>query len=191
MDQCETTDYNFMSTRTEILNLNCSSSNIYIVLLLLFGLLNGVKHYVHAMATQLHREAMTENANSNKRPICQIISIRMGVVLIHIIDILIISKSNFGILVIAFVSDLIGTSWVYAWGRPDHHHPLRSLSNAIQHYNSLKKEILSLTTLKKTVPEHKLKEKHTMDIYMQNIYEFVKNKTTGESDTTSLEDIQF
>jgi len=188
-----------MSIQTEIFNLNCNNTIIYIILLIIFGILNGVKHYVHAMATQLHREAMTESAKSNKRAICKIIGIRAGIVLIHIIDILIISKSNFGILVVAFSSDLIGTSWVYAWGRADHHHPIRSLSKAIQHYNSLEEEIRLLTTLKRAIPENKLKEKRILDEYIKNIHDFMilKNKTKeltkdiGELDTTSLEGIRF
>lgn len=161
MATCKETDYKFISTQTELFNLNCEDLWLYLTVVIIFGVLNAIKHYVHVVASQLHREAMSENPNKRRHQIAKIIGIRTGVVLIHIIDILIISRSNFILIVIAFCSDLIGTSLVYKHHREDHRHPLRSLAKSIEKYNHLKDS----------------DEKKELDEYISTITKFIQNKS--------------
>lgn len=179
MDNCKETDYKFISTQTEIFNLNCNDIALYLGLVVIFGILNAIKHYVHVIAAQLHREAMSENPDEKRRQIGKIIGIRAGVVLIHIIDILIISRSNFILIVVAFCSDLIGTSFVYKHHREDHHHPLRSLSKSIQKYNTLKDS----------------DEKKELDEYIKTITTFLQSSRLSVSaeqlELTNHQDIHF
>lgn len=179
MDNCKETDYKFISTQTEIFNLNCNDIGLYLGLVVIFGILNAIKHYVHVIAAQLHREAMSENPDEKRRQIGKIIGIRTGVVLIHIIDILIISRSNFILIVVAFCSDLIGTSFVYKHHREDHHHPLRSLSKSIQKYNTLKDS----------------DEKKELDEYIKTITTFLQSSRLSVSaeqlELTNHQDIHF
>jgi len=173
MDNCKETNYKFISSQIELFSLICDDIGIYLSICIFFGILNVIKHYVHVMAAQLHREAMSVNPDEKRRKLCKIIGIQTGTVLIHIIDILIISRSNFILLVIAFSSNLIGTSLVYKYHRKDHRHPLRSLAKSIEHYHSLK--------------EHS-DEKKELGIYIQYIQTFMRSE---ESKITNQQDIHF
>ena len=173
MDNCKETEYKFISTQTELFNLNCDDVGLYLFVSILFGTLNLVKHYIHVVAAQLHREAMAIEPDEKRRNVCRIIGIQAGTVLIHIIDIIILSESNFILLVVAFCSNLIGTSLVYKYHREDHRHPLRSLAKSIEHYHSLKEDS---------------EEKKEIDNYVQSIRSFL---LSAELKSTNQKDIRF
>lgn len=136
MDQCTLVADAFVSTDTLLLGWRCTSAVVYVLVIIFFGILNAFKHYVSAVSAQLHREAMSESSTASRR-VRVIVGYRAMSVLIHIVNILLITNNNFGILGMALVSDLAGTTFVYNRRRSDHKHPLRALAKSISHLRSL------------------------------------------------------
>jgi len=136
MDQCTPVGDAFVSTDTLLLGWRCTSAIVYVLVIIFYGILNAFKHYIGTVSSQLHREAMSESSAASRR-VCVIVGYRAVSVLIHIVNILLITNNNFGILGMALVSDLAGTAYVYNRRRSDHKHPLRALAKSVTHLRSL------------------------------------------------------
>ena len=136
---CNSTSSTFLSTQLNILGWQCDETGLYILLLVIyFGLILGA-HKLSTTIHQKHREALS--IKKEQRHICCLVGLNIAHTFIHIVFILFISSNNIGFLIVSVVSHAIGTSIVYSTQRGDHKHPIRSLANALKHYDKQDEDV--------------------------------------------------
>jgi len=138
----------FLSTKIKILDFESENPALYIVMLAVYTVVLVGQHYLSTNTHQIHREALSKSPE--KRYICKLVGFSIARTLVHVINIIFITSSNLGVLILSVLGHALGVYLVYKHQRPDHKHPIRGLLRALKQEPkdaSTKKDIVELLTI--------------------------------------------
>jgi hypothetical protein len=124
----------FLSTTTELMGVNCTGWVPYVIMLTVMFLIRIAVHFINVNHWQKSREILQVEVK-NRRTFNL-----LGVFLlwaslgtfVYLVTITLILSNNLGILIVYFIGDTVGRIWSYSYQRPDNHHMLQDVVDALE-----------------------------------------------------------
>jgi len=91
-------------------------------------------HFINVNQWQKSREILQEEVKDRRTCKSLGVFVLWGALgtFVYLVTITLILSNNFGILFIYFIGDTVGRIWSYSWQRPDNHHMLQDVVDALQ-----------------------------------------------------------
>ena len=133
MECIENNATSFLSTTTELMGVNCTGWVPYIIMLAVMFLIRIAVHFITVNQYQKSREILQKEVKDRRNCKSLGIFVMWGALgtFTYLVTITLILSNNLGILIIYLIGDTVGRIWSYSRQRPDNHHMLQDVVDAL------------------------------------------------------------